>query len=75
MMGQWTTQIFALTTWQQKYVETGILATDHAKISRFFSLLELESQQWKQLMLSNASDHLIKPTFSSARGISKMKKS
>lgn len=48
MMGQWTTQIFALTTQQQHCVETGIHATDHAKISRFFSLLELESLQQKQ---------------------------
>lgn len=30
------------------YVGTVILVTDHAKISRVFSLLELGSQQWKQ---------------------------
>lgn len=48
MMRQWTTPILALTTQQQKYIEPGIPATDHAKISRFVSLLELESQQWEQ---------------------------
>lgn len=48
MTGQWTIQIFALATQQQKHRKTGTVATDLAKMYRFFLLLELQNQQWKQ---------------------------